>query len=424
MNEENFRVAVVGLGYVGLPLAVHIAERGIPVQGFDIDPAKIASLSSGSSPIPDAAPERIREAVRSGRLTFSAPSADIRNATHVIVTVPTPLTRRDQPDLRALKSATWFIGHHLAAGQTVIYESTTFPGTLEEVVIPLLNRSGLKAGRDFFAGYSPERIDPGNASYRLHQIPKVVSGFTPECLERVQALYGRLFDRVVPVSSPKVAEMCKLFENIQRLVNISLVNEMDSVCERMGIDFREALEAAATKPFGFTPYWPGPGIGGHCIPVDPLYFQWRAKQYGLSSKLIQAAHQINRKMPLATAAKILGALPKDRTPCPRHPRVLLVGVAYKKDVGDVRESPALETMRKLLGSGCEVDYHDPRVPELHLDGASFRSADIGGDRLAEYDVVAIITDHTGLPWDRIRERSRALVDTRGVIRAMGKESTA
>ncbi len=424
MQNKALRVAVIGLGYVGLPLAVHIAEKGIPVIGFDIDDAKIESLKTGRSPIPDVRPERIQDAVRRRLLEFAALSGDIRDATHVIVTVPTPLNRRAMPDLRPLKEASRFIARHLPPGQTVVYESTTFPGTLVEVVLPILSRSGLKAGRDFYAGYSPERIDPGNPRYPLHRIPKVISGSTPECLTRVGELYERLFEQVVPVSSPQVAELCKLIENIQRLVNISLVNEMEELCEKMGVDFREALEAAATKPFGFTPYWPGPGIGGHCIPVDPMYFQWRAKQFGLNSRLIQAAFAVNRQKPQMTAARILNAIPKDRWSRKEQPKVLLIGVAYKKDVNDIRESPALIIYEKLLNSGCRVDYHDPYVPTLVLDGTPCQSADIAGDRISEYDVVAVLTDHSGIPWQTVREKARSLVDARGVIRSYGKEGTA
>lgn len=280
MNVSS-TVAIIGLGYVGLPLAVHFAERGHTVLGLDKDTRKIESIIQGESYIPDVSSKLLQSLLTRKKLIVNTPDqgiADFQNSDYVIVTVPTPINEQREPDLSALISASHYIQQNLQKGQTFIFESSTYPGTLEEVIIPIISQTGKKVGEDFYIGYSPERIDPANSQYSVQTIPKVISGQTEMCKQKVQALYSTIFDVVVPVSSPKVAEMCKLFENIQRLVNISLVNELNTLCESLGIDFYEALEAASTKPFGFTPYWPGPGIGGHCIPVDPLYFQWRIKR--------------------------------------------------------------------------------------------------------------------------------------------------
>jgi nucleotide sugar dehydrogenase len=421
INDKNERVAVIGLGYVGLPLAIHLAERDVPVTGIDIDTGKVMKLLRGMSYIPDVSSAKIRQFTEEGKLDISLPTAAaIRQATHIIVTVPTPVNKRGNPDLKALIGATKYLSQHLAQGQTVIYESSTYPGTLEEELLPILTKGGRTVGEDFYAGYSPERIDPGNDAYPLHRIPKVISGATPFCLIQVERLYRRLFDKVVPVSSPRVAELCKLFENIQRLVNISLVNEMDVLCGQMNINFREALRAAATKPFGFTPYWPGPGIGGHCIPVDPLYFQWKAKQSGLTSTMIRTAHLVNRRMPKEVVRKAIECLATDGSADVKGKSALLVGVAYKKDVNDVRESPALDIFAQLLEQGCAVDYHDPHIPELTMSGMKWRSVSLSDEVVSNYDVVVILTDHSRMDWPMLQRAAKAVVDTRGVLREAWK----
>lgn len=414
--EKPIDTVVLGLGYVGLPLALHLAKRGRVVRGMDIDINKVISLKYGHSYVDDVSDAHVREALESRFFSVSLPNQDLEQAAYIIVCVPTPFDQqRGVPDLSALLSATSFIATHLQKGQTIIYESSTYPGTTEEVILPILEQSGWMAGRDFYLGYSPERIDPGNKQYHLSNIPKVVSGVTNNCLEKVVALYQLCFDQVVPVSSPRVAELCKLFENIQRLVNISLVNEMDVICHRMGISFRESLQAAATKPFGFTPYYPGPGIGGHCIPVDPQYFQWKAAQQGLRSKIIDEALRVNQHMPGEVVGLIESKLNLQCIRRKMKPRILLIGLTYKKDVRDLRESPALEIFGQLLKKGYHVEYHDPLVPKIKLNQEWRHSVSLTGEKIQEAHVVAILTDHSTIDWDLVKKEANQIVDTRGVI---------
>lgn len=413
MDPKPCTAAVVGLGYVGLPLAVHLAKNGCPVLGLDIDGSKVEQLSKGKSYIPDVSDPELTELLRNGLFAPRTPDDAIRQATHIIVTVPTPLKDGKTPNLDYLRSASSLVAEHLQRGQTVIVESTTFPGTLEEVILPILSATGLKAGVDYYLGYSPERIDPGNRDYPLWRIPKVVSGYTAACLEQVSRFYGQFFERIVPVSNPKVAELCKLFENIQRLVNISLVNEMDILCRQMGIDFHETLRAAATKPYGYTPYWPGPGIGGHCIPVDPLYFQWRAGQAGLCSQLIQAAYEINQRMPREVVRRIEDALDSKRPHAPAE--ILLIGLAYKKDVNDLRESAAIQVFKLLLARGHTVLYHDPHVPRIQLLGQHHHSQPLTPELLHRADAVAVLTDHSTVDWELVGQYAAVIIDTRGVF---------
>lgn len=425
-RTNSKKAAVVGLGYVGLPLAMHIAGKGIPVLGFDQDERKLRLLKAGRSYIPDVADRAAEQAVNSGMLSPERPSEKIAEADLVIVCVPTPLNARGTPDLYAMKRAASFVASHLRQGQTVVFESSTFPGTLEEVVLPIMKGSGLEAGKDYFLGYSPERIDPGNELYAVEAIPKVVSGLTDACLAQVKEWYGQLFATTVPVSSPRVAEACKLIENIQRLVNISLVNELDSICERMGIDVWETLSAASTKPFGYTPYWPGPGIGGHCIPVDPMYFQWKAQQYGPASRLIETAHRINEAMPARIAARVVkaaggsgevsgGGSGGGGSESSEGRKALVIGLAYKKDVNDIRESPAIDICKLLAAKGFELKYHDPHVPDATIGGRKYVSTSLTPRLLRESDVVVILTDHTAVDWELVRTHAKRVVDTRGVL---------
>ncbi|RKD24607.1 UDP-N-acetyl-D-mannosamine dehydrogenase [Ammoniphilus oxalaticus] len=405
------KLAVIGLGYVGLPLAVHFAEHGFEVIGKDKDGQKIARLMKGETYISDVTEQAIREALKKGRLTPSLPNKNLlQSADYIIVAVPTPILN-EQPDLSAVEEACQLIAEQLREGQTIILESTTFPGTLEEVILPIMSRTGLTVGKDFFLGYSPERIDPGNTEYSLQRIPKVVSGQTAACLKKVTELYEVAFEQVVPVSSPRVAEMCKLFENIQRLVNISLVNEIDQLCQQLNINFRESLRAAATKPFGFTPYWPGPGVGGHCIPVDPMYFQWKAKKQGLSSQLIEQALQINRVMPQVVVDRVneeLGSVDKTEA------QILLIGLTYKKDVNDLRESPALDILKLLLMHGYKVKYSDPHVPVVDMNQEQLTSCPLSANLLRAMDVIVILTDHSAIDWKMIKEHGQRIIDMRGV----------
>ncbi|MGD6892958.1 nucleotide sugar dehydrogenase [Bacillus mobilis] len=410
MNVSS-TVAIIGLGYVGLPLAVHFAERGHAVIGLDKDTRKIESIIKGESYIPDVSSKLLQSLLTKKKLIVNTPDqgiADFQNSDYVIVTVPTPINEKREPDLSALISASHYIQQHLQKGQTFIFESSTYPGTLEEVIIPIISQAGQKVGEDFYIGYSPERIDPANSHYSVQTIPKVISGQTEMCKQKVQELYSTTFDVVVPVSSPKVAEMCKLFENIQRLVNISLVNELNTLCESLGIDFYEALEAASTKPFGFTPYWPGPGIGGHCIPVDPLYFQWRIKKNGAISQLIEAAHVINEEMPEKIVRKVKGMVQSPAS-------VLIVGIAYKKDVNDLRESPALPIIELLIEEGYEIEYHDPYISSAKFGDKVYQSVSLDEQVMKQAGCILILTDHSNIDWKLFKGMKR-VIDTRGIIK--------
>ncbi|MBJ7959488.1 nucleotide sugar dehydrogenase [Bacillus cereus group sp. N28] len=410
MNASS-KVTIIGLGYVGLPLAVLFAERGHAVLGLDKDNRKIESIIKGESYIPDVSPNVLQNLLNERKLIVNTPDkgfAEFQNSEYVIVTVPTPINENKEPDLSALVSASHYIQQHLQEGQTFIFESSTYPGTLEEVIIPIISQTGKKVGEDYYIGYSPERIDPANSQYSVETIPKVISGQTEQCKQKVQDLYSTIFDVVVPVSSPKVAEMCKLFENIQRLVNISLVNELNILCESLNINFYEVLEAASTKPFGFTPYWPGPGIGGHCIPVDPLYFQWRIRKAGAISQLIEAAHVINEEMPAKIIGKVKGVVQSPAT-------VLIVGIAYKKDVNDLRESPALPIIQLLIKEGYKIEYHDPYISTAKIGDTLYQSVPLDEQRIKQANCILIVTDHSSIDWNLFKGIER-LIDTRGIVK--------
>lgn len=410
MNASS-KVTIIGLGYVGLPLAVLFAERGHAVLGLDKDTRKIESIIKGESYIPDVSSNVLQHLLNERKLIVNTPDkgvAEFQNSEYVIVTVPTPINKNKEPDLSALVSASHYIQQHLQEGQTFIFESSTYPGTLEEVIIPIISQTGKKVGEDYYIGYSPERIDPANSQYSVETIPKVISGQTEQCKQKVQDLYSTIFDVVVPVSSPKVAEMCKLFENIQRLVNISLVNELNILCESLNINFYEVLEAASTKPFGFTPYWPGPGIGGHCIPVDPLYFQWRIRKAGAISQLIEAAHVINEEMPAKIIGKVKGEVQSPAT-------VLIVGIAYKKDVNDLRESPALPIIQLLIKEGYKIEYHDPYISTAKIGDTLYQSVPLDEQRIKQANCILIVTDHSSIDWNLFKGIER-LIDTRGIVK--------
>ena len=409
--SASSKVTIIGLGYVGLPLAVLFAERGHAVLGLDKDTRKIESIIKGESYIPDVSSNVLQNLLNERKLIVNTPDkgvAEFQNSEYVIVTVPTPINENKEPDLSALVSASHYIQQHLQEGQTFIFESSTYPGTLEEVIIPIISQTGKKVGEDYYIGYSPERIDPANSQYSVETIPKVISGQTEQCKQKVQDLYSTIFDVVVPVSSPKVAEMCKLFENIQRLVNISLVNELNILCESLNINFYEVIEAASTKPFGFTPYWPGPGIGGHCIPVDPLYFQWRIRKAGAISQLIEAAHVINEEMPAKIIGKVKGVVQSPAT-------VLIVGIAYKKDVNDLRESPALPIIQLLIKEGYKIEYHDPYISTAKIGDTLYQSVPLDEQRIKQADCILIVTDHSSIDWNLFKGIER-LIDTRGIVK--------
>lgn len=408
-------VTIIGLGYVGLPLAVHFAKQGYTVIGLDQDMDKIKRIVQGESYIPDVPSESLQQLLQDNKLMVYTPAngtEEFRRSDYVIVTVPTPTNQKKDPDLSALISASNYIQQNLQTGQTFIFESSTYPGTLEEIVIPIISKFGKKAGIDYYIGYSPERIDPSNTQYTMQSIPKVVSGQTEQCKERALALYETVFDTVVPVSSPKIAEMCKLFENIQRLVNISLVNELDALCKKINIDFLEVIEAASTKPFGFMPYWPGPGIGGHCIPIDPLYFQWKLKEYGLASQLIETAHRINDRMPQGIVNRV-----KERIQPPAN--ILVIGIAYKKDVNDLRESPAIPIMKKLIDMGYKIQYYDPYISSTKIGDTVCESIILEEMILKQVECVLILTDHSNIDWKLIKQ-AKTIIDTRGVMKKVSE----
>jgi len=417
-SEAPRSAAVIGLGYVGLPLALLLVEKGFVVYGIDVDERKVNRLISRSSYLPDVRDDQIAAAMDSGRFHPGTEMAKAGEGDAVIICVPTPLTSYHTPDHSYLQSAARSVGEHLRQGQTIILESSTYPGTTREVLVPMLEQtSGLRAGKDFHVGYSPERIDPGNSRYTVEQIPKLVSGLTVGCAERVEEIYSRVFQRIVLVSRLEIAEMAKIVENSHRLVNISFVNELAWICEKMDIDVWEVIDAAATKPFGFTAYYPGPGIGGHCIPVDPLYLQWKAKAYGAESRFIALSDQLNRSIPQLVADKVFELLrasdEKGQTgETARQPLIVIYGVAYKKDVNDVREAPALELIEILTSRGAAVVYHDPYVDRIEVSGHRFSSVELTDDLLQAADCVIILTDHTGIPAERIVRNARLVVDTR------------
>jgi UDP-N-acetyl-D-glucosamine dehydrogenase len=427
IEQREARVGIIGLGYVGLPLALLYSEKKFKVTGFDIDSRKIDTLAKGGSYIYRIAPEEIKAAQTSG---FAA-TADYSRLTEmdaIIICVPTPLDEYHEPDLSFITSTTHSIAPHLQAGQLVVLESTTYPGTTEEVMVPILeneNKAGLKAarngvftGKEFFVAFSPEREDPGNTTVARRDIPKVVGGLDPQASELACALYGSIFNRTVPVSSPAAAEMTKLLENIYRCVNIALVNELKLLSLRMGIDIWEVIEAASTKPFGFHPFYPGPGLGGHCIPVDPFYLSWKAKEWDFRTRFIELAGEINTNMPYHVLASVSGAL-NTRKKSVNGAKVLVLGVAYKKDIDDLRESPSLTIIELLQKDGAQVSYHDPYFPfigkgrkyDLQMTRSELRD-------LGQYDCVLIVTDHSDYDYKHIVQEAQLVVDSRNATRGI------
>ena len=406
------KIGVVGLGYVGLPLAVAFAEEGYDVVGVDTDQRKIATLAEGGSYIEDVAPERIAAAL--GHLRVTPRYADLASCESVVIAVPTPLTRNREPDLGSLIAAGTALANVLQEGPLVVLESTTYPGTTRERLAPMLEESGLAAGRDFNLAFSPERIDPGRTDFTLRNTPKVVGGLTPACLDRAVALYEHVCDEVMPVTSPEAAELTKLLENIFRSVNIALVNELAMLCDRMEIDIWEVVEAAATKPYGFMKFTPGPGMGGHCLPVDPFYLAWRAREFDQPTEFIELAGEVNQAMPYFCVDKISRAL-NGHEKALSGSRAAIIGVSYKPGVGDLRESPALKIMGILAARGTSLTYHDDHVPELPDLGLK---AEPLGQALDGADVAVILTAHPGLDVDAIVRTAPLVVDFRGVTRGI------
>ncbi len=418
-------VAVVGIGYVGLPLAVEKAKVGFPVIGLDRNDERVRMLNRGENYIRDVKDEELKKVVSEGKLRASDDFSELNNADVVIICVPTPLTIHRMPDLQYIENVTEQIAEHMRPGQLISLESTTYPGTTEEVILPKLTATGLKVGEDFFLCHSPERVDPGNKRYTTQNTNKLVGGVTESCTEVAAAFYGETIIKVIECSSPAIAEMAKVFENTYRAVNIALVNEMALLCDRMGISVWEMLDAAFTKPFGIQPFYPGPGVGGHCIPVDPFYLTWKAREYDFSTRFIELAGEINLSMPyfvVQKAERILGLQGKSL----RGSKILVLGVAYKADLPDLRESPALKVIQLLIKEGCEVEYYDPYVPSVEIqlqnqgideDKESVRLdsiSDLTAQQVGNADLVVILTGHSCVDYALVVREARAVLDTRNV----------
>jgi UDP-N-acetyl-D-glucosamine dehydrogenase len=415
LKNRSARLGVVGLGYVGLPLAMEYARAGFKVTGFDVVASVVEALNQGRSHVRDVPSGVLQEAVSSGNFRATTDFTELGSLDTVNICVPTPLRKTKDPDVSYIVAAVEEIAKHLHKDMLVILESTTYPGTTEELILPMLEATGLKVGEDFFLAFSPERVDPGNPNFNTHNIPKVVGGVTPACTETAQHLYRATLDNVVPVSSTRVAEMVKLLENTFRSVNIGLVNELALMCDSMGIDVWEVIDAAATKPFGFMPFYPGPGLGGHCIPIDPFYLSWKAREVGFEARFIELAGMVNSYMPQHVVHKSIEAL-NSQGKAVRGSKILILGVAYKSDIEDVRESPAISVIDRLLRLEGDVDYHDPFVADLEHEGLPLRSVMLTPDRLAGTDLVVIITAHKGIDYDMILERSQAVLDTRNALK--------
>ena len=415
MNKPE--VAIVGAGYVGLPLGRCFAEAGIPVVLVDIDAQRVEAINRGESHVEDVPSETLRALLEAGTLSATTNYDAVRDADAIVVALPTPLSANREPDLTIVMSAAREVGRRLRTGQLVSLESTTYPGTTREEVLPILAGGGLEVGKDFYLAFSPERIDPGREDWTVKTTPKVVGGVTPACTEKAVAFYKRAIDTVVSVSSPEAAELTKLLENIFRSVNIALVNELAQLCDRMHVDVWEVVEAAATKPFGFMSFKPGPGLGGHCLPVDPFYLAWKAREFDFYTEFIELAGKVNENMPYFCLEKITRALNSDEKSV-KGSHVHLVGVSYKADVGDLRESPALKLVELLRDEGAEVSYHDPHVSELPDHGLT--SVDLDGS-VGKADCVAIVTAHSGIDYAKLADEAQLVVDFRN---ATGKNGSA
>jgi UDP-N-acetyl-D-glucosamine dehydrogenase len=416
--SRSARVGVIGLGYVGLPLAVEFARAGFTTVGIDVDPRKTDAVNQGTSYIPDVPNEEVARLVADGTLRATTDPAVLAELDTVNICVPTPLRKTKDPDMSFVVSAVEKVAAHLHPGMLVILESTTYPGTTEELMQPMLEAGGLKAGGDFFLAFSPERVDPGNRTFNTHNVPKVVGGVGPQSTALACALYGAAIEHTVPVSSPQAAEMVKLLENTFRMVNIGLVNEIALMCDRLGIDVWEVVKAAATKPFGFMPFYPGPGLGGHCIPIDPFYLSWKAKQNGFDPRFIELAGQVNGAMPHFVVEKIADALNGHQKSI-NGSTILLLGLAYKRDIDDIRESPSLDVMTLLHQKGARIKYADPHVPALTArgwhGGFELKSEPLTADALADADCVVVLTEHSSVDYEMVARSSTLIVDTRNAI---------
>jgi UDP-N-acetyl-D-glucosamine dehydrogenase len=418
VKKHQAQVGVIGLGYVGLPLAVEKGKVGFPVLGFDINPRRVAQVNAGDNYIGDVSDEELQDLVGRGIIAATTDFSRLADCDIIIICVPTPLTITRDPDISYIKSSTEQIARYLRPGQLVTLESTTYPGTTQEVILPLLEEKGLKVGKDFFLAFSPERVDPGNKRFTTKNTSKVVGGVTPACLEISYTLYAQTIVNVVPVSSPAAAELTKVFENTYRAVNIAMVNELMLLCDRMGLDIWEVVEAAGTKPFGIQTFYPGPGVGGHCIPIDPFYLTWKARQYDFHTRFIELAGEINVEVSYYVINRVIRAL-NEVNKSLKDAAVFVLGVAYKKDIDDVRESPALKIMELLSKNGAILKYHDPYIPDIEPHGGitfALTSLDMTDEQLKAADCVLILTDHSVIDYERVVQNAKLVIDTRNATK--------
>jgi UDP-N-acetyl-D-glucosamine dehydrogenase len=413
-ERRQILFGIVGLGYVGLPLAVELARAGYRVLGFDVNPDVVEGLNEGHSHVKDVTEAQLQKAMECGRFSATTDMARLAETDAISICVPTPLSKFKDPDVSYIVAATEAVKKHLRRGQAIVLESTTYPGTTREILLPALESTGLTVGQDFFLAFSPERVDPGNPEYGTRNTPKVVGGITADCQRVAVALYQPAIDTLVPVSTTEAAELVKLLENTFRSVNIGLVNEMAIVCDKLGVNVWEVIEAAATKPFGFMKFLPGPGLGGHCIPIDPHYLAWKMRGLNYKTRFIDLAGELNTEMPLFWVRKLSEAL-NSQGKAVQGASVLVLGVAYKRDIEDIRESPALDIIRLLEGQGAKVTYFDPHVPRFREDGHEFRSVELTPERVAAVDCVMVVTDHSSVDYRMIKRNAKLVVDTRNAI---------
>lgn len=418
ITHHTARVGVIGLGYVGLPLAVAFAKAGFPVTGIDVDQTKVEKLNKGESYIQDISSSELQQVQQADRFHATSDFSVLQCLDTVSICVPTPLSKTKDPDISFIASATQQIARYLHPGELIVLESTTYPGTTEEFILPELATSGLTVGKDFYLAFSPERLDPGNPQYGAHNIPKIIGGITPACTEMAQALYAQGIQKVIPVSSAKTAEMVKLLENTFRAVNIGLVNEVAIMCDRLGVDVWEVIEAAATKPFGFMPFYPGPGWGGHCIPVDPFYLSWKLKTLDYKARFIELAGEVNTSMPLYVVTKLADIL-NDEQKSIKGANIVILGAAYKRDVGDMRESPALDILRLLAQKGAKLSFYDPYIQDLGKEGFA-HWVPLTKKILSNADCVVIVTDHQQVDYDFVVEHAHLILDTRNATKGVRK----
>lgn len=418
---KKANIGVIGLGYVGLPLAIAFAKRGFKVWGIDVDKDRVARLKKGQSYILDLKPAEIVSLQNNNSLVVTADISSIKKLDAFIVCVPTPLLKTKEPDVSFIVSATEMIKKHMKNGQVIVLESTTYPGTTEEVMLPILESTGFKEGKDFYLAFSPERIDPGNAKYFVTNIPKVVGGLSKKSTEITAILYRQIIDKVMTVSSAKAAEMTKLLENTFRIVNLGLINELTLMCDKLGMNIWEIIEAAKTKPYGFMPFYPGPGVGGHCIPIDPLYLSWKAREKGFETRFINLASEVNGQMPHYVVEKVADELNK-KGKALKGSKILICGVAYKKDVKDLRESPVFEIIEILKRYEANISYYDPYFPYFKIDGIDLKCVRFDRKTLRSFDCAVVVTDHSGVDYAFLAKNSRSVIDTRNALKDVKKRS--